>query len=162
METNSQKSPAGTSKMHTFSALNPKDVNYIYYNLHRFEPLLDFIPKEDALQEIRLALLSAGTENPFKVASRFIYHLIRAFGYSQKCGKDNFNAFYFPDELAEDQALLITDIEDYYYTHTARNTCAHFNFPPTKKVVGALSNCFPKFPGIRPKQLKRKQYKSVN
>lgn len=96
--------------------------SYIYSKLAAYNPLVHCLEKEDVMQEIRFAILTAKQGEVFRVASTLIRRLARDCGYSRRKGKDNFEAFYrenaMPYDPAQEALLQVKAyyIENYYKT----------------------------------------------
>jgi len=97
--------------------------SYLYSKLSAYDPMVRILDKEDVMQEIRFAMLTAEQGELFRVASGLIRKLARNCGYSRRKGKDNFEAFYrelaIPYDPAQDTTLPQSRayyVEDYYKT----------------------------------------------
>ena len=90
------------------SSFSEKFVNRIYFDIKRYDYRLNYIPKEDCLQEIRFALLTARPEQIYRIAHRLIDNLLSDYGYSRKKGKDNFKPFYSEPEFSDDEKEMFS------------------------------------------------------
>jgi len=131
-----------------------KFTNIIYYHLCTFNPLFKLIEKEDMLQEIRFAIITAKQEEIYRVANRLCYNLATDYGFSRKKGKDNFKPFYSQTEFSENEQKLLSEIEEYYQIedNTGRETAANFGFEYNNKTAKILASCFPKLKSNRLKK----------
>lgn len=120
--------------------------NHIFYSLKRYEPVLQFIPKEDIMQEILFAILTAKPEHVFRVAHRLIYNLCSDYGFSRKKGKDNFEPFYNKPEFTNEEKELIESVEQMYIAQdmTAREVAQVLDIDYNNKFQKILCAAFPK------------------
>ncbi len=121
--------------------LNPY---YIYKYLSLFEPRISLVPREDVLQEIRIALFLSEKGKEFREASKLTQKLLSLYGFSRKKGKDNFQPFYNTRELTEEEQSLLDYIEKLYKQYTAQETCDILQTQCTKEIRNLLSKCFKK------------------
>lgn len=125
--------------------------SYIYSKLAAYNPLVHFLEKEDVMQEIRFAILTAKQGEVLRVASSLIRRLARDFGYSRRKGKDNFEAFYRENAMPYDptQEVLLQEIENLYLAGdmTARELAEHYNINFNNSLAKLLCEVFPKAMG---------------
>ena len=125
--------------------------SYIYHRLSAYDPVVHFLEKEDVMQEIRFAILTAEEGKLFRVASSLIRKLARDCGYSRRKGKDNFEAFYRENAMPYDptQELLLQEVEDLYIASdmTAREIAQHYNIKFNNALAKRLCEVFPKAMG---------------
>lgn len=125
--------------------------SYIYHRLSAYDPVVHFLEKEDVMQEIRFAILTAEEGKLFRVASSLIRKLARDCGYSRRMGKDNFEAFYREYEMPYDpaQEALLQEVEDLYIAGdmTAREIAQHYNIKFNNALAKRLCEVFPKSMG---------------
>ena len=128
------------------SSFSEKFVNRIYFDIKRYDYRLNYIPKEDCLQEIRFALLTARPEQIYRIAHRLIDNLLSDYGYSRKKGKDNFKPFYSEPEFSDDEKEILNQIEQLYLNEdrTAKEIAAIFDIEFNNKLQKILCLCFPK------------------
>lgn len=105
--------------------------SYLYSKLSAYDPMVRILDKEDVMQEIRFAMLTAEQGELFRVASGLIRKLARNCGYSRRKGKDNFEAFYRELAIPYDpaQEALLQEIEDLYIAGdmSARELAEHYH-----------------------------------
>lgn len=122
--------------------------SYIYSKLAAYNPLVHCLEKEDVMQEIRFAILTADKGELFRVASSLIRKLARDCGYSRRKGEDNFEAFYRENALPYDaeQEALLQEVEDLYIAGdmTARELAEHYNINFNNSLAKLLCEVFPK------------------
>ena len=122
--------------------------SYIYSKLAAYNPLVHCLEKEDVMQEIRFAILTADKGELFRVASSLIRKLARDCGYSRRKGKDNFEAFYRENAMPYDptQELLLQEVEDLYIASdmTARELAEHYHIKFNNSLAKMLCEVFPK------------------
>ena len=123
--------------------------DYIYNKMIIYDPALRLVPKEDAMQEIRIAIFlsTKDYESEFKKAARLINSLKRDYGFSRKKGKDNFLPFYSHDcEYDKRIADTMDEIEDLYIKRglTCRQVCEYFGVQYTPRIQKAIHMVFPK------------------
>lgn len=125
--------------------------SYIYSKLAAYNPVVCFLEKEDVMQEIRFAILTAKQGEVFRVASTLIRRLARDCGYSRRKGKDNFKAFYRESAIPYDptQEALLQEVEDLYIAGdmTARELAEHYNIKFNNALAKRLCEVFPKSMG---------------
>ena len=125
--------------------------SYIYSKLAAYNPVVCFLEKEDVMQEIRFAILTAKQGEVFRVASTLIRRLARDCGYSRRKGKDNFEAFYRESAIPYDptQEALLQEVEDLYIAGdmTARELAEHYNINFNNSLAKLLCEVFPKAMG---------------
>lgn len=125
--------------------------SYLYSKLSAYDPMVRILDKEDVMQEIRFAILTAEEGELFRVASSLIRRLARDFGYSRRKGKDNFEAFYRENAIPYDpaQEALLQEVEDLYLTGdmTAREIAQHYNIKFNNALAKMLCEVFQKAMG---------------
>jgi len=121
-------------------------VNRIYRDIKMYDYRLNYIDADDCKQEIRFALLTARTEQIYRVAHRLIDNLLSDYGYSRKKGKDNFEIFYSELEFSDDEKEILNQIEQLYLIEdrTAKEIAAIFDIEFNNKLQKILCTCFPK------------------
>lgn len=130
--------------------------------------MVRILDKEDVMQEIRFAMLTAEQGELFRVASSLIRKLASDCGYSRRKGKDNFEAFYREYEMPYDpaQEALLQEVEDLYIAGdmTAREIAQHYNIKFNNALAKRLCEVFPKHLGHggKRKNAGRKKEKNEN
>ena len=118
--------------------------SYLYSKLSAYDPMVRILDKEDVMQEIRFAMLTAEQGELFRVASG----LARNCGYSRRKGKDNFEAFYRELAIPYDpaQEALLQEIEDLYIAGdmSARELAEHYHIKFNNSLAKMLCEVFPK------------------
>lgn len=120
--------------------------NYIYKRMFAYEPVLEYIDRDDVLQEIRIAILVAKPGELFKIARKLIYNLTKDYGFSKKMGKDNFHRFYQETIFTEKEYAVLDTIEQLYQNEnrTAREVAEIFDVEYTNSWQKLLCEAFPK------------------
>lgn len=142
--------------------------SYLYSKLSAYDPVVRMLDKEDVMQEIRFAMLTAEQGELFRVASGLIRKLARDCGYSRRMGKDNFEAFYRESAIPydADQEALLQEVEDLYIAGdmTARELAEHYDIKFNNSLAKMLCEVFPKAMGRggKRKNAGRKKEKNEN
>lgn len=104
-----------------------------------------YIPKEDALQEIRIAILISEKGEVFKKAHSLLDRLCGNYGFSRKKGKDNFQPFYTHIEHTEYEERVLNEIEELYIEkgYTAKEVCSFYGIKFNNKLAKIFCKCFP-------------------
>lgn len=121
--------------------------HFIYRRICAYNPLAAILPADDVKQEIRIAVWQEKAGEEMRAAARNITRLARELGYSRKRGKDNFQPFYEPGGMDEEQTALLTYIESLYENHTCKEVCTILQVPYTKQRQKLFHNAFPKNAG---------------
>lgn len=115
--------------------------------LKRYDETVAWLPEQDVLQEIRIALfLSKNDREAFRAASSAVRRLAADYGYSRRKGKDRFEPFYENVEFSEKERDAISDIEVAYLVegNTARYIAERYGIEYTNRLQKILCACFPK------------------
>lgn len=123
-----------------------KFVAHIYNCLKSYNKAILFTPKEDVLQEIRYAVITAQPDDTYRAASRQVNSLLADYGFSRKKGKDNFSPFYYEAEISHEEKNLIDTIEHLYTNEnlTAREVARLLKCNYTPNFQKLMHQCFPK------------------
>jgi hypothetical protein len=127
-----------------------KFTRIIFRYVAAFDGRVYLIPREDVLQEIRIAQLTAEQHTVFRVASHNVYNLLCDYGFSRKKGKDAFDGKRLYDDsdsfLSVEAENQLRIIEFLYIKNdfTAAKLCDFFSVPLTNKIVKSLNRLFPK------------------
>jgi len=126
--------------------ISEKFVYRIYLDLLRYNYRIGLIPKEDVLQEIRIAGLDSDKDSIYKRSSSQVHRLLAEYGFSEKKGKDNFYAFYEDRGFSEKEQSILDQIERFYLNEnrTAREIAAIYDIDYNNKLQKILHQCFPK------------------
>jgi len=128
------------------TVLDESYVKYLYYRIKERDIRVSYIPAEDVLQEIRIAILLANDDKYFNHANNAVYHLLCAYGYSKKKGKDSEFSDFDTESISEDSWRLIDMIEDLYRIkgYSAKQIAIIFDIQYSNNLKKALFNLFPK------------------
>jgi hypothetical protein len=120
--------------------------NRIYRDIAVFDNRIRFVDKQDILQEIRFALLTAHRGQVYRVAHRLVDKLLSDYGYSRKKGKDKFNPFYSNHEFSDEEKEILFKIEQLYLNdnRTTKEIAAIFDIEYNNSLQKILCSCFPK------------------
>lgn len=122
--------------------MNPRQ---LLFQIAKHNPAVLFVPMEDALQEIRLALWQQ-PERPFRAAQANLNALLSDYGYSRKKGKDKFDGFYTDNALSEPEEALLDQIEELYRHQglTARQIADALGVSFNQSFAKLLHRAYPK------------------
>jgi hypothetical protein len=132
--------------MKTECNLTTKDLEcYIFNCLAKFNPKLRQY-KEDALQEIRYAILVGENEmEALRMANRLCEKLMRQYGCVPKQVKERFERYYLSVDADGDDASnnMIEQIRQLYANnHSGREICLYFEKKYNKAVDSLLISAF--------------------
>ena len=126
-------------------------LKYKLYKYLRYNPLLQYLPYEDVMQELSIVeFLYSDFKKARRAAVNAIYRLSVDLGFSRKKGKDNFQPFYAEKaELSGEEKALLDNIEYLYLDKdlTAREIATIYSCEYNNNFQKVLHNLFPKGKG---------------
>ena len=125
--------------------LNNMNPRQLLFTISRYNPAVLFVPLDDAMQEVRIALYQS-PENPFKAAQANLNALLAQYGFSRKKGKDKFAAFYNSPSFSEAEEDLLDQIENMYRRQglTAHQIAEALGIPFNQSFAKLLHQAYPK------------------
>jgi hypothetical protein len=122
----------------------------IYHCIRKYNPIVERIPQDDVIQEIKIAIFLTQDEKCLlKNAANAVYNLLCQYGYSKKMGKDNFS-FFYADRISDEEIEIIEKIDEIYRgnNYTSRQIAKMLNIEHSNKFAKILHQCFPKQLGL--------------
>lgn len=122
--------------------MNPRQV---LFQIAKYNPAVLFVPMEDALQEVQVALWQQ-PDCPFRAAQANLNALLSDYGYSRKKGKDQFSGFYADKSFSAQEEALLDQIENLYRHQglTARQIAEALGIPFNQSFAKLLHQAYPK------------------
>lgn len=130
-----------------------KFANGIYRQMCRYHSQLECIPRDDVMQEIRIALLTCEEDNVWEVSQRNIRQLLKMYGYSElyriwsgELCPHRLESMSEPT-LTQEQEELIDRIEELYVVQnlSGKDVALYFGRELTPSISNCLQRCFPKY-----------------